>query len=427
VTNKTVFLIFLFMSFFLAIIIVGAIMSGEEFQQPGSPTPPQDEEAKGSKTIPLQTASRAEPLDGQTGYPVETTKPATKSGEIQDTEHASGKGQPQATVTPGETNIRLPQNNIEPHFTTMNEVILDILVGMPKGGGYDASPNGTSLQVLSSAIRLEANRLVIEPEKAKPSFCSSATYLVFLSALDRLNREGHLTISPQVMEKLLVTGQRDGVGAWGRWNANGPGTARLFEELHLGRNFTSFEQARPGDFMKIFWDDNIGVTETGHSVIYLGRGYPIENGDETILIWSSNKPDGYGRKEIPVTKIKRAVFSRLEDPRKIEGLLTLSKKDPYLAELERRPSTVNEMLQKIAIPPEVKPKPTQATPISESPKSNRENEGANQVNGTSDRLAPTPSLSQEEKAPKDTHNPQRVLPPKDQDDPGATPHPGDDH
>jgi hypothetical protein len=213
VTNKTVFLIFLFMSFFLAIIIVGAIMSGEEFQQPGSPTPPQDEEAKGSKTIPLQT----------------------------------------------------------------------------------------------------------------------------------------------------------------------------------------------------------------------GRGSPIENGGETILIWSSNKPDGYGRKEIPVTKIKRAVFSRLEDPRKIEGLLTLSKKDPYLAELERRPSTVNEMLQKIAIPPEVKPKPTQATPISESPKSNRENEGANQVNGTSDRLSPTPSLSQAEKAPKDTHNPQRVLPPKDQDDPGATPHPGDDH
>jgi hypothetical protein len=86
------------------------------------------------------------------------------------------------------------------------------------------------------------------------------------------------------MENLLIRGQGDGVGIWGRWNANGPGTARLFEELHLGKNFTSFEEARPGDFMKIFWNDNIGGTESGHSVIYLGRGSPKEKEDETVLI-----------------------------------------------------------------------------------------------------------------------------------------------
>jgi hypothetical protein len=62
----------------------------------------------------------------------------------------------------------------------------------------------------------------------------------------------------------------DGESLWGRWNANGPGTARLFYELGLGRNFTSFSAARPGDFLKIFWTDAVGKNENGHSVIFLG-------------------------------------------------------------------------------------------------------------------------------------------------------------
>jgi hypothetical protein len=35
----------------------------------------------------------------------------------------------------------------------------------------------------------------------------------------------------------MIRGQRDGEGIWGRWNANGPGTARLFHEMNLGENF----------------------------------------------------------------------------------------------------------------------------------------------------------------------------------------------
>src|SRR5208282_1852096 len=336
--------------------------------------------------------------------------------------HAPGSGTPEPTVNPGQANGKPPDNASELHFTTMNEVILDVLVGMPKGGGYDASSNGISVQMLSSAIRLEANRLVLEPEKAKPSFCSSATYLVFLSVLDRLNREGHLTISPAVMEKLLVRGQSDGVGIWGRWNANGPGTARLFEEMHLGRNFTSFEEARPGDFMKIFWSEDIGSAESGHSVIFLGRGSPNEKGDETILIWSSNRPDGYGRKEVPISKIKLAVFSRLEDPRKIEGALTLPAKDPYLAALQKRSGTIDEMLQKINIPVGVVPKTTQVMPTAQLPKSTSDNKDE----GTSDRPSNTPSSSQGGNVRQDTHNSQQPPAVKDQDRSGVKPSPAED-
>jgi hypothetical protein len=34
---------------------------------------------------------------------------------------------------------------------------------------------------------------------------------------------------------IISSSQRDGAGIWGRWNANGPGTARLFYELGLGQ------------------------------------------------------------------------------------------------------------------------------------------------------------------------------------------------
>jgi len=130
---------------------------------------------------------------------------------------------------------------------------------------------------------------------------------------------------------LLIKGQPDGRGVWGRWNANGPGTARLFHELGLGRNFDDFDEARPGDFMKIFWTREVGSHEWGHSVIYLGR--ETRGGVERVRFWSSNQPDGYGVKSVPRSKIAYALFSRLEHPDRVAGSTALPLVDPYLASL----------------------------------------------------------------------------------------------
>jgi hypothetical protein len=119
-------------------------------------------------------------------------------------------------------------------------VILGIIKKMPTGGGYSASSE--SIQKLKSAIKKDSDHLSVNPAIAKPSFCSSATYLVFISALEDLFDRKQIQFGPGIADKLLVTGQQDGVGVWGRWNANGPGTARLFAELHLGHNFASIEQ-----------------------------------------------------------------------------------------------------------------------------------------------------------------------------------------
>jgi len=231
--------------------------------------------------------------------------------------------------------------------SAINRLVVQTINRMPAGGEYRASSE--SIQKLESAIKKEGNHLAIDASVAKPSFCSSATYLVFVSTLEELNRRGQIQFEEGAAEKLLVTGQHDGFGVWGRWNANGPGTARLFAELYLGHNFTSIEKAQAGDFLKIFWNDQIGAREFGHSVIYLGHG-PNSAGVEVVRYWSSNKKGGYGRAEVPRSKIKRMLFSRLDYPERINQIRNGLKPDEYLASMLVRSSTPEEVKKMVGIP-----------------------------------------------------------------------------
>ena len=219
-----------------------------------------------------------------------------------------------------------------------NYVIVSLLKSMPIGGGYLATDAAT--RELQSAVQVRGGRLQVNPAAARTTYCSGATYLVFVRAIQLMVRES--TLAGALAETLAIKGQPDGVGIWGRWNANGPGTACLFNELGLGRNFTSFEAARPGDFMKIFWTNAVGRREHGHSVIYLGREQ--QNGVEMIRFWSSNKPLGYGQKSVPRSRIAFAIFSRLETPQNIERSASLPSRNGYLSSLLATESSVSEAL-----------------------------------------------------------------------------------
>jgi hypothetical protein len=142
------------------------------------------------------------------------------------------------------------------------------------------------------------------------------------------------------LEQLIIRDQRDGEGIWGRWNANGPGTARLFRELGLGQNFDNFDQAKPGDFMKIFWSRQVGKSEHGHSTIFLGTENRL--GVQYVRYWSSNIPSGYGEKSVPRSKIAYAIFSRLQTPANLARINTAPSVDSYLASLLRARSSIAE-------------------------------------------------------------------------------------
>jgi hypothetical protein len=217
-----------------------------------------------------------------------------------------------------------------------NDVILEVIKSMPQGGGYSASNSATAH--LSAAVRTIGGTLTLNPAAAVPSYCSGATYLVFVGALQRLNNG---SLPGPVAESLAVRDQPDGVGVWGRWNANGPGTACLFHELQIGQNFTDWRLAQAGDFMKIFWNANVGRREHGHSAIYLSTTH--QGGTEFVRFWSSNEPNGFGEKTVPKTRIAYVIFSRLMHVDNLpEKLATLPRRNSYLAGLLTKDSSLAE-------------------------------------------------------------------------------------
>jgi hypothetical protein len=159
----------------------------------------------------------------------------------------------------------------------LNQYVLWAVNQMPQGGGYLASKK--AIVNLQNGVALSDQGISTKPKVASPSFCSGATYLVFLKVINKLIENGSLKMTgKQRWEFLKIDEVPDGHGIWGRWNANGPGTAKLFAELKCGKNFTSYDHALPGDFMKIWWTEEIGGKERGHLVVYLGA--MMKNGKE---------------------------------------------------------------------------------------------------------------------------------------------------
>jgi hypothetical protein len=226
-----------------------------------------------------------------------------------------------------------------------NDSVLKQITEMPTGGRYSASHFATIK--LQAAAHFEAGKFFILPSGASPSYCSGATYLVFMKALEAARANGSLHLNFATLEQLMIRNQHDGEGIWGRWNANGPGTARLFFELNLGKNFDDFADARPGDFMKIFWSSEVGRYERGHSVIFLGT--EKQYGLEYVRFWSSNIPLGYGIKTVPRTTIANAIFSRLEFPANLARISEVPETDSYLASLLSRRSNFAEVRAKCGL------------------------------------------------------------------------------
>jgi hypothetical protein len=226
-----------------------------------------------------------------------------------------------------------------------NSLVLEQIKQMPRGGRYSVS-HFAKIRLQSSA-HFESGKFFILPSAASPSFCSGATYLVFIRAIEALRARGELHLDYATLEQLMIRDQRDGEGIWGRWNANGPGTARLFRELGLGQNLDNFAQAKPGDFMKIFWSRQVGRSEHGHSTIFLG----LENRSDGqyVRFWSSNIPSGYGERTVPRNKIAYAIFSRLQNPANLARINSAPFVDTYLASLIRTRSSISEACSKCGL------------------------------------------------------------------------------
>ena len=174
-----------------------------------------------------------------------------------------------------------------------------------------------------------------------PTHCTGATYTVFLRLVAMLHNSGLINLSPAQLSSLAViktmpdgTAREDGEGPFAIFNSNGAGAAALMKHTGIGFSFRDDKliYARAGDFLKLFWNENVGATEHGHQVIYLGSEQ--SKGRDMICFWSSQKQhrkkrdghseplyfpasaggevhDGYGAVCRPRSDIKAMIFSRV--------------------------------------------------------------------------------------------------------------------
>ena len=212
-----------------------------------------------------------------------------------------------------------------------NGYVLAAIKTMPDGGGYDASQ--AAVDRLAASVKVEEGVIRQNLNIAKASFCSGATYMVFLRVIEMLRKNDSLKLSPEAVRRFAHVGVKDGEMAFGRWNANGPGTAKLFAELKCGRNFTSYQEAQAGDFMKVWWTDAIGGRERGHLVVYL------DSNKSQVRFWSANQPEGYSIKTVDRKLIQRVLFSRLERVERLENITLLPFKNDFLADMFEKPFT----------------------------------------------------------------------------------------
>lgn len=241
---------------------------------------------------------------------------------------------------------------------TPSEIVLNTLHEMPQGGGYSTGQD--AFEGLKSRIQIINGVLSVDHLKAGPSFCSGATYILFLKTLEKLHRTGAALITGATAAKLPIVDERnqalqDGFGVFGRWNANGPGTAGLFSDLDMGDNFAddSFIEAKPGDFLKIFWSwgRGVGKYERGHSVVFTGVVPKGAQGSavEQVCFWSSHgyddgRPSGMGEKCVARKDIQEMIFSRLTRPEHINRVLSAGYEleNKYLSSLQDIESTIEE-------------------------------------------------------------------------------------
>ena len=155
-------------------------------------------------------------------------------------------------------------------------MVLDIIKGLPKGGGYS---RGSSFQLPTvTAHNIGGDRWEMRVYDGFPSHCTSATYAVFARLAAVLQNNGSINLTAEQIPALEAkkrmpdgTTLVDGQGPFQIFNANGAGVAAFLKHTGTGMSFRDDKllYARPGDFLKLFWNENVGASEQGHQVIYL--------------------------------------------------------------------------------------------------------------------------------------------------------------
>ena len=195
----------------------------------------------------------------------------------------------------------------------MNLVVLQAIDMVQRhamdGGGYFVGKDSLPTESpIGYDLALSAQALLKAPRTT--SYCSGATYAVFMETLNILLPQVQKELSPARFEAVRMQepdgGRReDGVKAWGWWNADGFGSHFcLVQYLKMGCEVKP-GQLLAGDFVNISWKSGLG-----HSVVFLG--WTEKEQDKKMLYWSSQRStNGMADQLVSLQRIKEIKAVRL--------------------------------------------------------------------------------------------------------------------
>ena len=223
-----------------------------------------------------------------------------------------------------------------------NYYILKAYKQMPQKGGYSVkAPSAKNLATKAVVWDAEKGELQVNIAQAQPSFCSAACYIMLLHALKLWEGETHFSLPSDAWKMMDIKyGLPDGKMVWGRANANGPSYAKLIHDIDAGVSFTNINDARAGDFLKFFWTEEIGAKERGHMVVFLGTEQ--KEGKACIRYWSSNVPDGYSERVVPIEKMHHLIFTRISRPSNFARVTKLPTLDSWLGDMLKKSCSFDE-------------------------------------------------------------------------------------
>ena len=207
-------------------------------------------------------------------------------------------------------------SNATPYNSYVLRAVDQVMSLRPDGGTYYT---GKGESPAGYAIQFNGYSLLTPPRDS--SYCSGATYSVFIEALNLINPNYINNFSPAALEA-LKTQRADGSARpdnelfWGLWNNDFWGIYdAMVNYAGVGEVISPYD-AQPGDFMKIQW-----TASTGHFVVFLGwikgaNGLPVG-----VRYWSSNQgTNGYGESEHSISSIYALLVVRLSNPDKLSKL-----------------------------------------------------------------------------------------------------------
>ena len=217
-------------------------------------------------------------------------------------------------------NLTTTSNESDPY----NKKVMQAVRSMPQDLGYDIKDDAAHIDDLKKAVTIKNGKIDVDAAKAGVSFCTIGTYMVFMklvgSAGPKLSQEDMQALLPQSKKQMP-----DGVGFWGRWNADGPGIGYALKETNVGQNFTDINKAHQGDFLTIGWKS--GST---HSVVF--DSIQECQGQKTVCYWGSsssndksvpqdrNGKPGFNYRCSPMSSVSQFYLTRVKDLNHLRGV-----------------------------------------------------------------------------------------------------------